>query len=70
MAACDPVINVEGSFFPAWIVCMSVGVVVTALLRQLFAATRLEPHLGPLLLIYPSLWTLLTLAMWLLLYRT
>ena len=69
-AACDPVINIQGSFFPAWIACMSVGIVLTAVCRQLFAVTRLEPHLGPLLLIYPSLWLLVTLLIWLAFYRT
>jgi hypothetical protein len=69
-AACDPIINIQGSFFPAWIGCMSIGIVLTALCRQIFAVTRLEPHLGPLLLIYPSLWLLVTLLIWLAFYRT
>ena len=34
-----------------------------------FAVTRLEPHLGPLLLIYPSLWLLVTLLIWLAFFR-
>jgi hypothetical protein len=25
---CDPVLDVFGSFFPAWVVCMTVGVVL------------------------------------------
>jgi len=49
---------------------MAAGLVLTALLRQLFAALRLEPHLGPLLLIYPSLWLLVTMLTWLAFYRT
>jgi hypothetical protein len=49
---------------------MSVGIVLTAVCRQLFAAAHLEPHLGPLLLIYPSLWLLVTLVTWLAFYRT
>jgi hypothetical protein len=70
VAGCDPIINIQGSFFPAWIACMSVGIVVTAACRQLFAVTGLEPHLGPLLLIYPSLWLLMTLLIWLAFFRT
>lgn len=49
---------------------MTVGVVLTVVGRQLFAVTGLEPHLGPLTLIYPSLWVLTTLLMWLTFYRT
>ena len=67
---CDPIVNIQGSFFPSWIVCMAVGGVLTALLRQLFAALRLEPHLGPLQLVYPSLWVLTTMLAWLAFYRT
>jgi len=69
-AGCDPIINIQGSFFPAWIICMAVGVVLTVACRQLFAVAGLEPHLGPLVLIYPSLWLFATLLIWLVFYRT
>ena len=67
---CAPIINVQGSFFPAWLWCLLLGVALTAALRPLLARTGLEPHLGPLLLIYPSLCLLLTFSIWLLLYRS
>jgi hypothetical protein len=70
VAGCDPILNVQGSFFPAWMVCLVIGAAATALFRYLFAASGLEPHLGPLLLIYPSLGLLLTLITWLAFYRT
>ena len=70
VAGCDPILNIQGSFFPAWIVCMTVGLVLTAAGRQVFAVTGLEPHLGPLMLIYPSLWLLTTVLTWLTFYRT
>jgi CDP-diglyceride synthetase len=69
-AGCDPIVNIQGSFFPSWTVCMAVGGVLTAGLRQLFAVLRLEPHLGPLPLVYPSLWVLMTMLTWLAFYRT
>jgi hypothetical protein len=68
-AGCDPVLNIEGSFFPAWMVSIAIGLVLTAAARYLFARTGIEPHLGPLLLIYASLGLLLTLLSWLVLYR-
>jgi len=67
---CDPILNVEGSFFPAWMVSMVIGIALTAVARYLFVVARLEPHLGPPLLIYTSLGLLLTLVTWLVLYRT
>jgi len=69
-AGCDPIVNVFGSFFPAWIVCTIAGIGLTLLVRPVLAAVRLEPHLGPLVLVYPSLALLLTMLVWLVFYRT
>ena len=40
--ACDPIVNVYGSFFPAWVLCLLTGVACTAVLRFVFALTGLE----------------------------
>ena len=68
-AACDPVLNVAGSFFPAWMVAMLVGVALTFIARLVLAVAGLEPHLRPPVLIYASLGLFLTVATWLVLYR-
>jgi YtcA-like protein len=68
-AGCDPVLNVAGSFFPAWMVSMLLGVGLTVAARYLFSAAGLEPHLGPTTLVYTSLGLFLTVVAWLLLYR-
>ncbi|MFO1461346.1 MAG: YtcA family lipoprotein [Verrucomicrobiota bacterium] len=65
---CDPVVNFYGSFFPAWVLALGAGIFLTLLLRWLLAALRLEPHLGPLVLVYPALTLLLTCASWLALF--
>ena len=70
LAGCDPLLDIDGSFFPAWMLCLIVGVTVTVIARQLLARAGLEPHLGPLIVIYPSLGLLVTLVTWLVLYRT
>jgi len=70
VSGCDPIVNVQGSFFPAWIICMAVGGLLTGVLRQLFVLLRLEPNLGPLLLVYPSVWLLATMVTWLVFYRS
>src|SRR5262245_18124433 len=69
-SGCDPIINVYGSFFPAWVVCLVVGLRFTVLLRLVFAVTHVERYLGPLILIYPSLTLLLTLVTWLVFFQT
>ena len=69
-SGCDPILNIYGSFFPAWVVCLVVGVLFTVLLRLVFALIRVEQYLGPLLVIYPSLTLLLTLVTWLIFFQT
>jgi hypothetical protein len=59
LTGCDPVVNIAGANFPAWLFCATVGILLAAIFRQVFAWTRLEPHLGPLILIYPCLAVLL-----------
>jgi len=70
VGGCDPIINIYGSFFPAWVVCLVAGVLLTVLLRFLFAAIGVEQYLGPLVLIYPSLALLATLVTWLILFQS
>jgi hypothetical protein len=62
---CDPVVNVYGSYFPAWVVCVAAGIFFTGLLRWVFAAIGLERHLGSLMIIYPALAFLLSAGVWL-----
>jgi hypothetical protein len=70
VAGCDPVIEIQGTFFPAWLLCMIVGVVLTIAARPVLVRLGIEPYLGPLPLIYTSLAVLLTLVTWLVLFRT
>jgi hypothetical protein len=65
LAGCDPVVNVAGANFPAWLFCAIVGILIAAVLRSVFAWTRLEPHLGPLTVIYPCLAVLLACTVYL-----
>ncbi len=69
LAACDPVVNIAGANFPAWLLCAIVGAVFAAAFRPLFAASRIEPHLGPLLLIYPCLALLFGCAIYLIFFN-
>ena len=68
LAACDPVVNVAGANFPAWLLCVIVGAIMAMILRQVFAASGIEPHLGPLLLIYPCLAMLLACLIYLIFF--
>jgi CDP-diglyceride synthetase len=59
VAGCDPVVNIAGANFPAWLFCAIVGAILAAMFRPVFATTGVEQYLGPLLLIYPCLAILL-----------
>jgi hypothetical protein len=60
-----PSVDVIGSFFPAWMVCLTIGVVLTFVVRAILVRVRLETEVGPLALFYPSLLTLITCLLWL-----
>src|SRR5262245_39127241 len=64
-----PDITVAGSYFPSWMGCLVVGVVGTMLFWQLFPLTGLDPYLGPRVLVYPGLVILITLVVWLSVFR-
>ncbi len=71
LAGCKgaPSINLVGSFFPAWMLCVAIGVFGVLILRRVFVRTQIEAHLGTLPLVYFCLWVLLTLGSWLLFFR-
>ena len=69
-AGCDPVLNIGGTFFTGWMAAILIGSAVTVAIRYLFVFTGLEPHVGPLALIYTSLGVFLSMLSWLILYRS
>jgi hypothetical protein len=58
-----PSFDILGSFFPAWLVCLTSGLALTAAARWLLL--RLQITLALPVLTYPSLTALLTFALWL-----
>ncbi len=68
-AGCDPVLNIAGADFPAWLVCLSAGAVAAALARPLLLKLRLEPYMGPPLLVYSSLGVLLACITYLMFFN-
>ena len=62
-----PSFDVLGSFFPAWLVCLAVGLVLTAAARWLLS--RLHVAIAAPVLSYPSLAALFSFALWLALFQ-
>jgi hypothetical protein len=50
-----PLVDVFGSYFPAWLVSLAASVVLSFLVRLLLLRYRLEGEVGPLQLFYPCL---------------
>jgi YtcA family len=69
LAGCDPVVNIAGANFPAWLLCAITGAILAAMLRPAFAVTRVELYLGPLVLIYPCLTIILACLVYLLFFN-
>ena len=69
LAGCDPVVNIAGANFPSWLFCAICGAILTAVIRPLFVATRLEKYLWPLPIVYSSLAVLLGCIVWLMFFN-
>jgi hypothetical protein len=63
-----PSFNILGSFFPAWILCGVIGILLTAVARVFFVRIQLEQDLSPLILVYPCLAAFFTFTLWILFY--
>jgi YtcA family len=70
-AGCNgaPAIDVLGSFFPAWMVCVIAAVVFAFVVRSLLLKYRLESDVGNLAIFYPSVVVFFSCLLWLLLFR-
>ena len=65
----SPTVDILGSYFPAWIICLVLGLALTLITRQILAGLKLHTHLWPAPLVYISLLVTFTLALWLSFFR-
>ena len=70
MTAHSPTLDVLGSYFPAWMVCIILGLVLTSVARQLLIGLKLNVHLRPVGLVYLCMMILWTMAVWLICFKT
>ena len=64
-----PSVDVLGSFFPAWLLCLTLGIVVTTGTRFLLAKLHLEEALSPPIVMYPCVAALFTFGLWLIFFH-
>lgn len=69
LAGCDPVINIAGANFPAWLFSAICGAILTVLIRPVFVVTRVERYLWPLPIVYSSLTVLMGCVVYLVFFN-
>ena len=65
----SPTVDVLGSYFPAWMVCILSGLALTFVAHWIVQICHLKPYLGPAPLIYSCLMIIFTFATWILFYQ-
>jgi hypothetical protein len=65
----SPTVDILGSYFPAWMVCIICGLTLTLIANWIVQVGNLKPYIGPAPLIYSSLMIIFTFATWILLYQ-
>ena len=68
MTGCEraPSFDILGSFFPAWLACLALAIVLTVVSRALLE--RYVEMVWPVL-VYPSLTAVFTFTLWLMLFH-
>lgn len=64
-----PSFNVLGSYFPGWIVCTIVGILIMVGVRTLLYQLRIEQQMRFLPLVYMSLTILFSCVLWLIFFE-
>jgi hypothetical protein len=64
----NPSLEISGSFFPAWMLCIFMGLFATLVAKRLFLVKGIDPYLKPHLVVYGALMISLTLLAWLVFY--
>lgn len=65
LSGCDPLVSLQGSFWPPWIIVMVAALPMTMGAHGVFKRLGIADHLQPALVVYPALWALLTFLTWL-----
>src|SRR5436190_15607293 len=65
----SPTIDILGSYFPAWMICIVSGLTLTLVAHWIVQMCHLKPYLGPAPLVYSCLMIIFTFAIWILFYQ-
>jgi hypothetical protein len=65
----SPTVDILGSYFPAWMVCILSGLTLTFIAHWIIQVRNLKPYVGPAPLIYSCLMIVFTCVTWILFYQ-
>ena len=65
----SPTIDILGSYFPAWMICIISGLTLTLVSRWIIRAYQLESYVSPAPLIYSCLTIIYTFGTWIIFYH-
>jgi hypothetical protein len=63
-----PSLNIFGTFFPSWMLCVLIGIIVAIAAHKVFARSGIAAHLTPGALLYPSITLSVTFVLWLVVF--
>jgi YtcA family len=64
-----PAFNVLGSYFPSWLVCLGISIVLTFLAHAFVTRKNLADQLWPLPVVYSSLLCFFSCTLWLIFFE-
>jgi hypothetical protein len=70
LAGCGraPSFSILGSFFPAWLVCLVAGIILTAVANRVLVLFKLENEIRWTIVVYPSLTIFFACTLWLIFF--
>ncbi len=65
LTACNPILSLQGAFWPPWILAMVAGSIVTAWVSIWMVREELIDHIGSPLVFFPIFWINTVMVIWL-----
>ena len=69
LSGCDPVVNIAGANFPAWLLCAIIGGLGIAAVRPVILLSGLEPYLWWRPGFYSSLGIMIACLVWIIFFN-
>jgi Na+/glutamate symporter len=64
----SPTFNILGSFFPAWLICLFAGIILSAISNRIFVRFSLDKEILWPIVVYPCIALFFACALWLIFF--